>query len=98
MSGRISVKVKNLFATFVKNNEGVAFPSLKAFVRNLKKNGTDDERSAATQWFANKGGLQERSAKKERLKLKGGRIALEKAATKSARTKRSAPKAKKPTE
>jgi hypothetical protein len=83
--------VKSLYKTFCKNNADVVFPSLKAFVRGLRKSGTDDEKLLATEWFANKSGILERAAGKERFKNKGGRIALERAASKAARRKKAGP-------
>lgn len=77
--------VKSLYKTFVKNNPDIMYPNLKTFVRNLLKNGTDDEKLLANTWFANKKGILERAAQKERLKNKGARIALERAASKAAR-------------
>lgn len=83
--------VKSLYKTFCKNNADVVFPSLKAFVRGLRKSGTDEERLLATTWFANKTGILERAAGKERLKNKGPRISLERAASKAARKKKAGP-------
>lgn len=57
--------------------------SLKQFARNLLKEGNQ----VAKDWFAHKHGNLEKLAKAARQKNKGGRIALEKQATKNARRK-----------
>jgi hypothetical protein len=55
--------------------------TLKAFVASQVKDGNPD----ATEWLSNKGPTLKNKAKAARFKLKGGRILLEKQATKLAR-------------
>ncbi len=57
--------------------------TLKAFAASQVKDGNPD----ATEWLSNKGPTLKNKAKAARLKLKGGIIALQRSATKAARTK-----------
>jgi hypothetical protein len=81
---KTSVYLKRLFrrAKQVKGNENL---TLKNFVRKLAEEGD----SYAAGWFSHKSLQCNAEAKKARLANKGARIALEKAATKMARHKKS---------
>ena len=64
--------------------------SLKQFARELLSEGREEEKLAVDSWRLNKSPVQRRLDKEDRLKRKGGIIQLQRMATKSARSKKSA--------
>ncbi len=76
-TGTAGSRIKGLFRATGKGLTLKVFASLQA------KDGNPD----AAEWLSNKGPTLKNKAKAARLKLKGGRILLEKQATKAARTK-----------
>lgn len=80
---KASVELKRKFrkAKTVKGNEKL---TLKKFVKKLADGGDP----VASSWFAHKSARFNDEAKQARIKSKGARIALEKAATKAAKRKK----------
>lgn len=84
-SVKVSVSLKRRFrkAKSVKGCEGL---TLREFAKKLVK----ENDSEAASWFFNKSSKVNKEAKAARLKSKGPRITLEKAAKKMARSKKNA--------
>lgn len=81
---KASVYLKRRFRK-AKQNPGNASLTLNAFARKLASEGD----TLAAAWFEHKKASWNHEAKAARIKNKGGRIALERAATKMARRKKS---------
>jgi len=81
-----ATSLKHLHRQALRGNRDV---SLKNFARELIKDGSDEDKAIARQWFLNKGPTQRRQDKKDRWARKGGRIELERNATHAAKRKKS---------
>lgn len=78
--------LKNLHRKALVGNLRIAF---KQFVRDLKQNGTEEEKLMVDRWILNKGPTQRRLDKESRKSRKGALIEMQRNATRNAKRKRS---------